>query len=118
MFRSWITAVLTVRGADEAIAFYFSAFGAEEIYRNTYPDGRIVAEMAVGPPASGWPMRGRQSQLAGTQGDHVRINPLAADPGAVAFAGLALLAGALCSRQQGRSVTRVSLDCCQRAGRG
>lgn len=48
MFRSSITAVLTVRGADEAITFYSQAFGAEEVYRNTYPDGRIVAELAVG----------------------------------------------------------------------
>ena len=48
MFKNWITAVLTVRGADEAIAFYFSAFGAEEIYRNTYPDGQIVVELTVG----------------------------------------------------------------------
>ena len=48
MFKNFITAVLTVRGADEAIAFYSQAFGAEEVYRNTYPDGRIVAELAVG----------------------------------------------------------------------
>jgi PhnB protein len=48
MFKSWITAVLTVRGADEAIAFYSQAFGAEEIYRNTYPNRQIVAELAVG----------------------------------------------------------------------
>jgi PhnB protein len=48
MFRSSITAVLTVRGADEAITFYSQAFGAEEVYRNSYPDGRIVAELAVG----------------------------------------------------------------------
>jgi uncharacterized glyoxalase superfamily protein PhnB len=27
--------------------FYEQVFGAEEIYRNTYPDGRIVSEMAV-----------------------------------------------------------------------
>lgn len=42
-----ITPVLTVRNADEAVAFYQRAFGAEEIYRNAYPDGRIVAEMAI-----------------------------------------------------------------------
>ena len=45
---SSITPVLTVRGAAEAVAFYHRAFGAEEVHRNTYPDGRIVAELAVG----------------------------------------------------------------------
>jgi PhnB protein len=48
MFRNSITPVLTVRGAAEAVAFYAQAFGAEEIYRNSYPDGRIVVEMAMG----------------------------------------------------------------------
>ena len=43
-FRSSITPVLTVRDAAQAIVFYGRAFGAGEIYRNTYPDGRIVAE--------------------------------------------------------------------------
>ena len=46
-FRSRITPVLTVRGAAQAVAFYERAFGAEEIYRSTYPDGRIVSEMAI-----------------------------------------------------------------------
>jgi PhnB protein len=48
MFKNRIIAVLSVRGADEAMAFYSQAFGAEEVYRNAYPDGRIVAEMAIG----------------------------------------------------------------------
>ena len=47
-FHNAVTAVLTIRGAAKAVAFYERAFGAEEIYRNTYPDGRIVAELAVG----------------------------------------------------------------------
>lgn len=42
-----ITPVLTVRNADQAVAFYQRAFGAEEIYRKAYPDDRIVAEMAI-----------------------------------------------------------------------
>jgi hypothetical protein len=46
-FRSTITPVLTVRDAAQAVVFYGRAFGAEEIYRNTYPDGTIVAELAV-----------------------------------------------------------------------
>jgi hypothetical protein len=46
-FRSTVTPVLTVRDAAQAIAFYGRAFGAEEIYRSTYPDGRIVTEMVV-----------------------------------------------------------------------
>ena len=47
-FHNAVTAVLTIRGAARAVAFYERASGAEEIYRNTYPDGRIVAELAVG----------------------------------------------------------------------
>ena len=39
--------VLTVRQAAQAVAFCQRAFGAEEIYCNTYPDGRIVAELAI-----------------------------------------------------------------------
>jgi PhnB protein len=46
-FRTTITPVLTVRDAAAAVAFYQRAFGAEELYRNSYPDGRIVAELAV-----------------------------------------------------------------------
>ncbi len=43
-FRNAITPVLTVRRAAEAVTFYERAFAAEEIYRNSYPDGRIVAQ--------------------------------------------------------------------------
>ena len=43
-----VTPFLMVHDAAAAITFYQRAFGAEEIYRNNYPDGRIVAEMAVG----------------------------------------------------------------------
>jgi PhnB protein len=46
-FRTMITPVLTVRHAARAVAFYQEAFSAQELYRNTYPDGRIVAELAV-----------------------------------------------------------------------
>ena len=45
--RTAITPVLTVSNAAEAIAFYHRAFGADEIYRNAYPDGKIVVEMAI-----------------------------------------------------------------------
>jgi hypothetical protein len=34
-------------GGAQAVIFYQRAFGAEEIYRSTYPDGRIVAELAI-----------------------------------------------------------------------
>jgi PhnB protein len=46
-FPTTITPVLTVRQAAQAVTFYQRAFGAEELHRNTYPDGRIVAELAV-----------------------------------------------------------------------
>ncbi|MGA8207863.1 MAG: VOC family protein [Candidatus Dormiibacterota bacterium] len=47
-FPITITPVLTVSNATQAVVFYTAAFEAVEIYRNTYPDGRIVAEMAIG----------------------------------------------------------------------
>jgi PhnB protein len=47
-FRNSITPVLTVIDAEAAVTFYKRAFGAEEVVRNSYPDGRIVAEMSVG----------------------------------------------------------------------
>jgi PhnB protein len=47
--RSAVTPYLCVRGADEAIAFYAKAFGAEEAYRLKEPGGRIGhAEIAIG----------------------------------------------------------------------
>src|SRR5579859_5286727 len=91
-FEITITPVLTVRNAGQAVVFYQRAFGAEEVYRTTYPDGRIVAEMAVGqarfrvadeaPEASNL----SPQTLGGTS---VRINLLVADPDAVAKQAIA-----------------------------
>jgi PhnB protein len=86
-FRNSITPVLTVRGAGEAVAFYVRAFGAEEVHRNTYPDGRLVAELAIGDArfrvADEAPEAANLSPdtLAGTS---VRLNLLVADPDALA----------------------------------
>ena len=95
-FRSTITPVLTVRQAAQAMAFYQQAFGAEEIYRNSYPDGRIVAEMAIdgarfrvadeAPEASNL----SPQALGGTT---VRINLLVVDPDR--FAERAIANGAI-----------------------
>ena len=81
-----------MRDAARAIVFYARAFGAEEIYRNTYPDGRIVAEMAVegarfrvadeAPEASNL----SPQTLNGTT---VRINLLVADPDELAARAIA-----------------------------
>jgi uncharacterized glyoxalase superfamily protein PhnB len=45
-----ITPFLTVRGADRAIDFYRRAFGAEELFRLSGPDGKTVmhAELKIG----------------------------------------------------------------------
>lgn len=41
---------LCVRGGPEAIDFYVRVFGAQELTRLTYPDGRIAhAELKLGP---------------------------------------------------------------------
>ena len=95
-FRSTITPVLTVRQAAQAVAFYQQAFGAEEIYRNSYPDGRIVAELAIdgarfrvadeAPEASNL----SPQALGGTT---VRINLLVVDPDR--FAECAIANGAI-----------------------
>jgi len=57
--------------------------GAEEIYRNTYPDGGIVAEMVVGHArfrvADEAPEASNVSPQA-LNGTTVRINLLVADP--------------------------------------
>jgi PhnB protein len=82
-FRSSVTPVLTVRNAVQAVEFYQRALGAEEVYRNTYADGRIVAEMAVDGArfrvADEMPEADNLSPqtLGGTS---VRLNLLVADP--------------------------------------
>jgi PhnB protein len=86
-FRSTITPVLTVRYAAQAVAFYERAFGAEEIYRNTYPDGRIVAEMAIGGARFRVADEAPEADNLSPQtlkGTTVRINLLVADPDGLA----------------------------------
>lgn len=82
-FRSAITPVLTVRGAVQAVAFYKRAFGAEEIYRNTYPDGRIVSEIAIDGARFRVADEAPESSNLSPQtlnGTTVRINLLVPDP--------------------------------------
>ena len=82
-FRNSITPVLTVRRAVQAAESYTRAFGAQKIYRNTYPDGRIVAEMAIGDArfriAGEAPEAANLSPQA-LNGTSVRINLLVRDP--------------------------------------
>lgn len=78
-----MTPVLTVKNAAQAIAFYKKALGAEEVYRNTAPDGKIVSEMAIGDArfrvADETPEASNLSPQA-LGGTTVRINLLVADP--------------------------------------
>jgi PhnB protein len=87
-----ITPVLTVRGAAAAVAFYRRAFGAEEVHRNSYPDGRIVAELAVDGArfrvADEAPEAANLSPEA-LDGTTVRINLLVADPDGLAARAVA-----------------------------
>ena len=84
VFHNTITPVLTVRGGVHAADFYQRAFGATEIYRSSYPDGRIVVEMAVGQArfrvADEAPEFSNLSPAA-LGGTSVRMNLLVADPG-------------------------------------
>ena len=89
-FPTTITPVLTIRQAAQAVIFSQQAFGAEEIYRNTYPDGRIVAEMAIDGArfrvADEAPEASNLSPQA-LNGTTVRINLLVADPDRFCRAG-------------------------------
>jgi PhnB protein len=91
-FPSTITPVLTVRQAIRAVAFYEQAFGAEELYRNTYPDGRIVAELAIDGArfrvADEAPEAANLSPQA-LNGTTVRLNLLVADPDQLAERAIA-----------------------------
>ena len=91
-FHSTITPVLTVRHAAQAVVFYERAFGAREMYRNTYPDGRIVVEMAIGEArfrvADEAPEASNLSPHA-LNGTTVRINLLVADPDGLAARAVA-----------------------------
>ncbi len=82
-----ITPVLTVRGVAEAISFYENAFGAVEVHRNTYPDGRIVAELRVDGARFRLVEEAAQSSVVspGTLGGtSVRLNLFVTDPDVVA----------------------------------
>ena len=86
-FRATITAVLTVRDAARAVEFYRAGLGAQEIYRNTYPDGRIVAEMAVEGARFRVADEAPEAANLGPQalgGTSVRLNLLVTDPDGVA----------------------------------
>jgi PhnB protein len=91
-FRSTITPVLTVRHAARAVAFYQRAFGAEELHRNTYPDARIVAELAIDGArfrvADEAPEASNLSPQA-LNGTSVRINLLVPDPDGLAVRAIA-----------------------------
>ena len=86
-FRTSITPVLTVRGAAAAVSFYERAFGAVEIHRNTYPDGRIVVELAIGEARVRVADEAPEAHNLGPEtlgGTSVRLNLLVADPEALA----------------------------------
>ena len=87
LFPTTITPVLTVRQATRAVDFYRRAFGAEEVHRNTYPDGRMVAELSVGGArfrvADEAPEVANLSPQA-LNGTTVRLNLLVADPDGLA----------------------------------
>jgi PhnB protein len=90
--RNTITPVLAVRNGAEAVAFYERAFAAEQIRRETYPDGRIVVEMAVGDArfrvADEAPEAFNLSPET-LNGTSVRLNLMVADPDALAARAIA-----------------------------
>lgn len=91
-FQNTITPVLTVRNAAQAVAFYERAFGAQEIHRNTYPDGRIVVEMAVGDARFRVADEAPEAANLGPQtlgSTTVRINLLVVDPDGLAAQAIA-----------------------------
>jgi len=90
-----LTPVLTVRGAVAAAEFYVRAFGAEEVHRNPYPDGRAVVELALGGVrfrVADEAPRAANLSPAALGGTSVRLNLFVADPDA--FVRRAVAAGA------------------------
>ena len=91
-FCSAITPVLTVRHANRAVAFYERAFGAEELRRDTHPDGRVVVEMAIDGArfrvADEAPEAANLSPRA-LKGTTVRLNLLVPDPDGLAARAVA-----------------------------
>jgi PhnB protein len=91
-FAVTLTPVLTVGDAAAAVDFYVRAFGAVEVHRSAAPDGRIVAELAVGGArfrvADEAPAAGNLGPAA-LGGTSVRLNLLVADPDALAARAVA-----------------------------
>jgi PhnB protein len=91
-FRNSITPVLIVHNAVKAVDFYASALGATEVHRNTYPDGRIVVELAIGDARFRVADEAREVSNLSPQilgGTTVRINLLVADPDALVARAIA-----------------------------
>jgi PhnB protein len=86
-FENYLLPTLTVSDCKAAIAFYKKAFGATELMCVCDPDGKLVAEMAVGSArfiiADESPENGNLSadKLPGVS---VRLGLMVADPDAVA----------------------------------
>ncbi len=93
--RTTIAPWLSVRGCAQAVEFYKSAFGAEEVYRIEDPDGNVVARLSIDGAefwlSDGSPEDGNTSPAAGS-GTAVRMILTVADPDAI-FA-MAVQAGA------------------------
>lgn len=47
LFQSGISPFLSVRNGGKAVEFYKAAFGADELFLITAPDGAVVARLAV-----------------------------------------------------------------------
>jgi uncharacterized glyoxalase superfamily protein PhnB len=75
-----LTPHLVIKGADEAIAFYKKAFGAEERYRMTMPGGKMIAhaEMQIGNSifflADEWDMPEAPKSPGSLQGSSVSLH--------------------------------------------
>jgi hypothetical protein len=122
-FRNTITPVLTVRDAVRAVAFYERALARRRSIATPIQTVESLRRWPSGPPASGWPMkRPRQPITArGHSRGPCEDLPAGRRPRRGGVGGLVqhfLAVVRFASRRQGRSVTRVSLYCCQRAGRG
>jgi PhnB protein len=85
-YRNAVVPHIYVEGAAKAVAFYEKAFGAEELFRVTGKDGRIVhGELAIcgsvvmiGDPGDGG-LYGEPRQLGGcTAGLHIMVDDNAA----------------------------------------
>jgi PhnB protein len=90
--RITLTPMLSVAEAKKAIQFYMDAFGAQELYLESAPDGALYGAVSIGDArveiTSEAPDHGNSGPLTGG-GPSIRLSLMVPDPDAVATRAVA-----------------------------